>query len=365
MIDVIAVEVPEYARPLEGSFGRGVRRGVEEALSQFVTTIRDPRAGRGAGREIYVQLGRGELRQGRSLDSLLAAYRAGARVAWRRLSGTAERAGLPPEVIYALADAIFAYIDELSAESAEGYAAEQAARQDQARIRRDRLLSSLLLPDPPPLADLERLAAEADWRAPATVAALVCAAEQLGPLARSLPAGTMSGSVDGFGCLLLPGPDGGAIDELRGAVGGLPATLGLVAPWTDAGRSWEDARAVHALRGAEALEGDGLLLTEDVLAEIVLLESAPRIARLAARRLGPLDGETPASRARLLETLRASLRHQGRIRETADELHVHPQTVRYRLSRLRDLLGDALDDPDARFDLDLVLRAEAIGASPL
>src|SRR3954463_12389328 len=79
----IAREVPEYARPLEGSFGRGLQTGVTEALRQFVALIRDPDAGREQGREVYVALGRGELRQGRTLDSLQSAYRVGARVAWR------------------------------------------------------------------------------------------------------------------------------------------------------------------------------------------------------------------------------------------------------------------------------------------
>jgi hypothetical protein len=69
----IAREVPEYARPLEGSFGRGVRTGVSEALRQFVALVRDPEAGRGQGREVYVALGRGELRQGRTLDALQSA----------------------------------------------------------------------------------------------------------------------------------------------------------------------------------------------------------------------------------------------------------------------------------------------------
>ena len=41
----------------------------------------------------------------------------------------------------------------------------------------------------------------------------------------------------------------------------------------------------------------------------------------------------------------------------ARALHVHPQTARYRLARLRELLGDPLDDPDARFELELALRA--------
>ena len=74
-----------------------------------------------------MNLGRGEMRAGRSLDALLAAYRLGARVAWRRLAAAGEAAGLEPRTLYLLAESIFAYIDELSGESIEGYAMEQAA----------------------------------------------------------------------------------------------------------------------------------------------------------------------------------------------------------------------------------------------
>jgi DNA-binding PucR family transcriptional regulator len=38
-------------------------------------------------------------------------------------------------------------------------------------------------------------------------------------------------------------------------------------------------------------------------------------------------------------------------------MHVHPQTVRYRLSRLRERFGDELDSSQARFELELALRA--------
>jgi DNA-binding PucR family transcriptional regulator len=47
----------------------------------------------------------------------------------------------------------------------------------------------------------------------------------------------------------------------------------------------------------------------------------------------------------------------------AAELHLHPQTVRYRVARMRELLGDALDDPDARFELELALRARALSGA--
>src|SRR5262249_53727666 len=103
----IALEVPEYAGPLEGAFGVAIRTGVSEALRQFVALIRDPEAGREPGRDVYVVLGRGEFREGRTLDSLQSAYRVGARVAWRRVSAAARRQDVAAEELPLLAHAIF------------------------------------------------------------------------------------------------------------------------------------------------------------------------------------------------------------------------------------------------------------------
>ncbi|HEU0019206.1 MAG TPA: hypothetical protein VFQ14_02835, partial [Thermoleophilaceae bacterium] len=127
IIAEISVGVPAYALPLEGRFGEGLRMGVERALERFLDLVGEVEAGPEPARQIYVDLGRGELRAGRPLEALLAAYRLGARVAWRRLAAAGERAGLEPRTLYLLAESIFAYIDELSAESVEGYAREQAA----------------------------------------------------------------------------------------------------------------------------------------------------------------------------------------------------------------------------------------------
>ncbi len=60
------------------------------------------------------------------MDALLAAYRVGARVAWRELSSTAVEAGLPAETMAKFAELVFAYIDELSAASVAGHADELA-----------------------------------------------------------------------------------------------------------------------------------------------------------------------------------------------------------------------------------------------
>src|SRR3954449_12750184 len=168
IIDAIRQEVAEYARPLDGAFGKAVRRGVEVALRRFIESEPAER-----GREVYVGLGRGEARAGRSLDALLGAYRVGARVAWRRLVDTATAGGVEPDAIYDLGEAVFAYIDEISAESVEGYMAEQS-RVTGERERRRRALARLLAADPPPPAEqVLGEAAAAGWRLPERVAALV------------------------------------------------------------------------------------------------------------------------------------------------------------------------------------------------
>ncbi len=57
------------------------------------------------------------------------------------------------------------------------------------------------------------------------------------------------------------------------------------------------------------------------------------------------------------ETLRAWLDHQRHTPQIAAQLHIHAQTVRYRMAKLAELLGDTLETPDGRFALALALRA--------
>src|SRR3712207_5150676 len=138
-VAAIAREVPDYAGAMEGEFGHAVRMGVEVAFNRFVDLVAAAEPDAGRARETYVDLGRGEFHAGRSLDALLAAYRVGARLAWRRFVAAGVDGGLPPAAIYALGEAIFAYIDELSAESAEGYAQGQTAAAGESERRRRRL----------------------------------------------------------------------------------------------------------------------------------------------------------------------------------------------------------------------------------
>jgi len=111
---------------------------------------------------------------------------------------------------------------------------------------------------------------------------------------------------------------------------------------------------------AGALPSDGLLVVEDHLADLMVLGGAGIAERVAARRLAPLDGLTEKAAARMRATALAFVRHGGNSVAMAEELHVHPQTVRYRVARLRELLGEQLEDPDARFELELALRSRAL-----
>jgi hypothetical protein len=358
ILATIAREVPEYARPLEGRFGHGIRTGVGEALLQFVALIRDPDAGREPGREVYVELGRGEQRQGRTLDSLQAAYRVGARVAWRRIATAGRRAGLGPEPLSLLAEAIFAYIDELSADSVDGYAEAQAEVEDVRRRRRHEL-AALLVSEQPAPADLRASAQAAAWPLPGRVAVLACAEPELAAVARRLPPEALATVLGGTGCLLVPDPDGpGRVEAIERAAAGSVLAVGPSAVPTELAESWSLALGLLRASAAGALPSTGILRAENHLTELLLFEASPLIARIATRRLAPLAGLTEKARKRMWETALAHVRHNGNAVAMATEMHVHPQTARYRIARLRELLGDQLDDPDARFELELALRAQ-------
>jgi PucR C-terminal helix-turn-helix domain len=356
--------VPDYARPLEGSFGTALRRGVEEALGRFTSMVEDPQADRDEGREVYLNLGRGDMRAGRSLDALLAAYRLGARVAWRRLAAAGERGGLPPHTLYALAEAIFAYIDELSADSIEGYAREQAATAGTLQRRRQRLAALLVQEPPAAAATVEAEAANAAWRLPRSLAALVVDAEDSGDQADrlALRLGPESLVAHVAPVIVALVPAAGNRGELEAAVRGRRAALGPVVTWQEAAVSFARARELLRLARDGGIDDGarGLLLAEDHKLSL-LLGVDRRLARdVADTALAPLEAETELSRERLGSTLDAWLRHRGRTEVVAQALHVHPQTVRYRLARLRELFGPRLEDPDARFELELALRARRL-----
>ena len=382
IIAAIGEEVPAYARPLEGPFGRALRVGVRTALARFVDGIEDPASEDPDARRLYVELGRAEFRGGRSLDALLSAYRLGARLAWERFVAAGEAAGHEPATLYRLASAIFSYIDGISADSVEGYAA--GARGDRGRA-----------PAPPPRArPAARPGRRRDRGGPRPRAAgRVAAAGDGRGARRGRPGGDGGGNGEANGdpatggagespdadrlasrlggdaiaaaegpstVAWIPDPEApGRRAQLEAALEGTPGALGPSVALARAPHSLARARAAHALMLEGRLSGEPIVAADDHLAELLLHGGDTTLAAdLATRVLAPLGELRPKAAIRLRETLRAWLDHPGQVQAVAERLHVHPQTVRYRVAQLRELFGDRLDDPDARFELALALRSE-------
>lgn len=365
VVSSIPRDVPSYARPLEGSFGEGVRRGVQVALSRFLDlpgTLHPALSGR--DRDVYQALGRGELRQGRTMEALLAAYRAGARVAFRSFATLAREGGLDQDLLMPLAESVFAYIDELSAASVAGFASEQSARAGEIDRRRSHALTLLLSGTADAMAAAEA-AALAGWVLPEALVAVTVPADRAEGLTTRLGPGALVApyAVGGVPSLLpsvvalVPAPTRPAArDTLTRALAGRRAAVGPVRAWSTAAVSLRLAVRAAGLLDRGQISGDPVWVDEH-LAAMVVHRDPDLVAALATVRLAPLAGLRESTRERLAETLLAWLQHRGERQHVAVSLHVHPQTVGYRLGQLRELFGEQLEDPQARFELELALRS--------
>jgi DNA-binding PucR family transcriptional regulator len=145
--------------------------------------------------------------------------------------------------------------------------------------------------------------------------------------------------------------------DLEKALRGRGAAVGPAGGWEKVPDSLRLAvLAASALPPRDGPE-DPPIWADDHLAEVILGAEPSAIAELANRRLAPLEGLRPAQRERLAETLLSWLRHWGQRAPVAAELGIHPQTVGYRAAQLRELFGETLEDPKARFELELALHA--------
>jgi len=358
VIAAVRAEVMEYDQPLEGEFGLLISQGVTVALEQFVGLLgRDedvPDLVTSAG------LGRAEHRAGRTLDALQSAYRVGARVAWRAMAQVGAAEGVESTTMYRLAEAIFAYIDRLAAASVAGFTEAEAMRAGALQARRHALLELLASATRPDRAEVVRRAEGAGWSPPPRqVAALAVGVSDPAALARRMPSGSIGTALDPVGLVLIPDPDGpGRAARVRAALRDRPAVLGPTVAWDDAGASVQRALLGWSVHAAGGLSDDTLARTDDHLIALLLAANPRLTADLIARRLRALEEMAPGARERAIATLRAWLDAHGDVSAAAEMLHVHPQTVRYRLSGLREAIGDAaLDDPTARLELALALQA--------
>jgi PucR-like helix-turn-helix protein len=305
---------------------------------------------------LFEEIGRAQWQQGRDLTSLLSAYQVGARVAWHHVAEVALESGVSADVFASLAEAVFIFVDQLSSASARGYVLEQS----EAAAARERLrdeLGAMLLSDRSDSAAIRATAARVDWPVPREAAVILV--EPDNPVGSALLARLDHSCLQvrrhRMVCAIIPDPAGPQRRErLASALRGAGAVVGHAVPIEGLPASMRVAEVAAQLRRSQVLEDDPVFVDEHL--DSIIVHRDPRLlAAFRAQCLAPLDDTGPVTRQRLCETLASWLRHLGDRRAVAEELHIHPQTVSYRLSQLRELFGEALDDPDNRRRLTLAL----------
>jgi hypothetical protein len=341
---------------------------------------------------LFVAHGRAQQAAGRSLSELLAFYRLGGLAMWEGAQAIPVSHELAPEAIFALGAEVLSTVDALSVAAVSGFTAQEAETLRRELARRERLASLLLSDRRSAPEQLASAAEAAGWTLPARVRVAVAALPVEPPPGSALagPARVLGATVDGGRRALVVADDEEAEPWLLRAARAQqlepPLAIGPAVAPAQAARSLARASALleqapalgasaanrgtsAASRGAHAANRGASPASDDQFAVLrcddheidLLLGAAPELARaVVTRRLAAFEALPATQRERLLDTLAGWLAHPARPQAVADEIGVHVQTVRYRLRQLRELLGDALDDPEARFELSVALRARTL-----
>jgi hypothetical protein len=364
-IAAVVEEVPGYTGALSGQMRENIEQAVQMALGGFLRLVQhgsdaNPGTPLQPALDAAYALGRGEARSGRSMDALLAAYRVGARVSWREMSTTVVERDIPAATLGSFAELVFAYIDELSAASLAGHTDELATT---GRVRQrylERLGQDLL--SRAPAEALVADAARADWPVPDTLTAVLLPTAAVRGAASLLDRRTLELSADLVGLeieqtsvLLVPDMGGSGRSRLMRVLQDRTAVVGPSRPWMAAAASYERAlRTYHLVTPA----GQEPIDSEDHLVTLVLGADLEALRDLRTRALEPLSHLRPSTAERLTETLRSWLLHQGRREAIAADLVVHAQTVRYRVTQLREAYGERLGDPQTIRELTVALAVD-------
>jgi PucR C-terminal helix-turn-helix domain len=376
-IEAVTEQIPGYRTGLSETTVATIHVSVQMALAGFLKVASggagdtDPSTPHGPTLEGAYALGQGEARSARSLDSLLSAYRVGARVAWRELAQSAAEAGMDSATMAEFAELLFAFIDELSAASLAGHSDELTNSGRVQERHRERLGQHLL--DGAGHEVLIAAAGQAGWTPPESLTAVILPSAQVRSvlaalsdqtlqLSDNLPSTDLFGTGQSLTLLMVPDAEGPGRRQLVRDLIGRRAILGPPRPWMQVRSSYD--RAARTARLAGPPRDQAPIDSEDHLTDLILAADPDASSDLAARVLAPLADLPQATRERLSETLLSWLLHQGRREDVAADLHVHAQTVRYRMGQLRELFGDQLSDPRTIRELILVLPPRAADQGP-
>ncbi|WFE28048.1 helix-turn-helix domain-containing protein [Solwaraspora sp. WMMD791] len=346
---------PGFAGAADAKFRADVRTAVDVALSHFLDLIgtADPALPPGV-RQVFVALGAAEAREQRGPESLLAALRVASRLLLRQLGeALAEVRPLDVAALVDAADAVTGYVDELAAASTEGFARQVREQSGEGDRLRRRLADVLLAGGTAPPV-VTAAAYRAGWPDLDIVVPVVLPARHARDARFRFGADGIVVERGRDAVVLVRAGARTRRSELADTLRGRGAAVGPALPWQQLPQAVRLAELAATVVGAEPVD---VVFVEDHLTALAIGGQPDALTVLTARRLAPLAALPVDQRAELLRTLHSWLRHWGARRAVAAELFVHPQTVSYRVKRLRELLGDDLDDPDRRFEWLLVMAA--------
>ncbi|WP_433006950.1 helix-turn-helix domain-containing protein [Kribbella sp. CA-294648] len=320
-------ESPEVSRLPESETRRHVEIMLVAGLAAFSRApAPDERDFAAAAR-----LGEDRAAQGIPLDALLRGVQAGRSRAVEIAVGRAREAGVPADVLLSALVDFGHFAGSLERHVISGYHAAELELSRTARDLQVHLLRLVLREDAGELtaAELARAGLNPDglYHCLATDVADPRLARAL---ERWLSPGALFGSVDGRWAAVVPRLPVNALDAAVLVVASPAAPLAELAPLHSLCRAAATAATptrLHGLHPLTELAGDIALAAQPLLAEL-----------LAADLLGTLDPADDFHR-QLVSTALAYLDHEQRLDQTAGAMHVHANTVRYRLARLQELTG--------------------------
>jgi len=154
--------------------------------------------------------------------------------------------------------------------------------------------------------------------------------------------------------------------QIRDAVAdwrpGFTVSVGFSAP-VDApsgvGTAHREVRAVLDTLARFKRWGQVVAVPELGLTGLLAGVSDERLVEFVNRHLGPLVDHDRARGGNLIPTLKAYL-EEGEQQAAARRLRVHPNTLRYRLDRIREISSAELDDAETRLNLAVALRVQGL-----
>ena len=306
--------------------------------------------------------------EGMPLEDLLHAYRVGGRLGWRALLAAAEGTE-EHRALLGAAELLMRYVDQVSAAVAQTYLYErQHLVSEEERVLRD--LLEALLRDQPASTEMRAAASRIDFpiehRYRAFVATLAGAPTHMhAGAAAALRARSVLALTEGDRVAGLAPAD--ASSDLISEPSLLFA-LAQPAPCDELADLLDELRLLVELGRRKGMTGE--IAPEDFVTELLLARS-PRLARLARQRvLGSLESHRDSRSADLVATLATFVECELDRRRAAVQLHVHPNTLDYRLRRIAALTGLDLGRPEDITTVTLALKQRSLdgdlgGRAPL